>query len=114
MFDCLSRGEGVAVHPEAGGFETLIQPPRGAGRVLACLERRKVPVIPVGVYEEDGHLQINFGQPMAPNSFQRLGDTEAADVAMLEICKLIPERTRGVYAERYAEIERGALAEHAG
>lgn len=103
IFDTLDRGECIAVHPEAGGFETLIQPPRGAGRVLACFDRRHVPIVPVGVYEENGHLTIRFGQPLAPGSFLGLSDQDAADTAMLAIAELVPERTRGVYTERFAK-----------
>jgi len=105
IFNALDRGECIAVHPEAGGFETLIQPPRGAGRVLACFDRRHVPVVPVGVFEENGHLTIRFGAPLAPGAFLGLSDVDAADTAMLAICSLVPERTRGVYAKRYAAVQ---------
>ncbi len=104
IFNALDRDECIAVHPEAGGFETLIQPPRGAGRVLACFDRRHVPVVPVGVFEKDGHMTIRFGAPLAAGTFLGLSDVDAADIAMLAICALVPERTRGVYAERYAAL----------
>lgn len=102
IFHALDRGECIAVHPEAGGFETLITPPPGAGRVLACFDRRHVPLVPVGVYEADGQLNIRFGEPLAAGTFLGLNDRDAAEKAMLAICSLVPERTRGVYAERYA------------
>ncbi|MGC4192681.1 MAG: 1-acyl-sn-glycerol-3-phosphate acyltransferase [Thermomicrobiales bacterium] len=108
IFDALKQGDCVALHPEAGGFETLIQPPRGAGRVVACLDRRKVPVIPVGVYEEDDHLVVNIGKPFARGAFDGLNDRQSADKAMLTIAALVPERTRGVYTERFAALEEEA------
>ncbi|MGC4108312.1 MAG: hypothetical protein QM753_18480 [Thermomicrobiales bacterium] len=100
IFDVLKKGDCVALHPEAGGFETLIQPPRGAGRVIAVLDRRKIPLVPVGVYEEDDHLVINIGQPFEPGTFDGLNDRQSADKAMLTIAALVPEQTRGVYAGR--------------
>jgi len=105
IFDAFDRGEVVALHPEAGGFETLIQPPRGAGRVLACIERKNVAIVPVGVSEEHGRLRIRIGEVMPARSFAGKSDREAADTAMLTLCGLIPEETRGVYAERYAELQ---------
>jgi hypothetical protein len=77
--------------------------------VLACFDRRHVPIVPVGVYEEGGHLTIRFGEPLAPGAFLGLSDNDAADIAMLAIAGLVPERTRGVYTERYAAQERPAL-----
>ncbi|MGN6482796.1 MAG: hypothetical protein ACTHMX_00195 [Thermomicrobiales bacterium] len=109
IFDVLKQGDIVALHPEAGGFETLIQPPRGAGRVVACLDRRKVALIPVGVYEEDDRLHVNIGKPFARGAFDGLNDRQAADLTMLTIAALVPEATRGVYTERFAE-EQAALA----
>jgi hypothetical protein len=110
IFDALKNGDCVALHPEAGGFETLIQPPRGAGRVVACLDRRKVPLIPVGVYEEDDHLVINIGAPFAPGAFDGLNDRQSADTTMLTIAGLVPEHTRGVYADRYAALMADSTA----
>jgi hypothetical protein len=103
IFDYLRAGDCVALHPEAGGFETLIQPPAGAGRVVSCLDRRNVPLIPVGIYEEDDHLVINIGQQIQQGAFVGLDDRTAADQIMLCIAALVPAATRGVYADRYAE-----------
>lgn len=107
IFDALKAGDCVALHPEAGGFETLIQPPRGAGRVVAVLDRRKVPLIPVGVYEEDDHLVINIGAPFETGAFDGLNDRQSADKTLLTIAALVPEHTRGEYAERFAALEAG-------
>ena len=107
IFDYLKAGDCVAVHPEAGGFETLIQPPAGAGRVVSCLDRRNVTLIPVGIYEENDHLVVNFGAPIERGTFDGLDDRASADTIMLRIAALVPEETRGVFAERYAEqVER--------
>jgi hypothetical protein len=103
IFEYLRAGDCVAVHPEAGGFETLIQPPPGAGRVITCLDRRDVPLIPVGIYEENDRLVINIGRQIEQGTFIGLDDRTAADHIMLKIAALVPEETRGLYAERYAE-----------
>jgi hypothetical protein len=111
IFDVLKAGDCVAVHPEAGGFETLVQPPVGAGRVVSCLDRRNVPLIPVGIYEEDDHLVVNIGPAIEPGLLNGLDDRTSADTIMLRIAALVPEATRGVFADRYAEqVERERLA----
>jgi len=111
VFDALKKGDCVALHPEAGGFETLIQPPRGSGRVIGLLDRRKVPLVPVGVYEENDRLVVNIGKPFAPGTFAALTDVQSADTVMLAIAGLVPERTRGDYAERYAALQAAEASE---
>lgn len=106
IFKNLERGACVAVHPEAGGFETLITPPPGAGRVLAAVERQGVTMIPVGVFEENDHLVINIGKPFAANSFNRKSDADAAATAMRTIAELVPMRNRGVWTEQDSSDER--------
>lgn len=115
IFDYLKAGDCVALHPEAGGFETLIQPPAGAGRVVSCFDRRNVPLIPVGIHEDNDRLVITIGQAIEPGTFAGLDDHASADLAMLRIAALVPERTRGVFADRYreqVERERFAWREH--
>jgi len=94
-------GQVVAFHPEAGGFETLITPPKGMGRVLALLDRHRITLIPAGVFEADGRINVRFGPAIEPGSLQLLGDCEAAEKVMLRIAGLVPERTRGVFTDRY-------------
>ena len=92
------RGHVVALHPEAGGFETLIAPPRGMGRVLGAIDRRKIPLIPTGVFEQDGRLTVHFGAPLPTGLIARMDDAKAAQTAMLAIARLVPPANRGVYA----------------
>lgn len=96
----LDQGECIAFHPEAGGFEELIVPPAGAGRLLAAINRRGVTMIPVGVFEEDDRLVINIGTPFASGDFQDKSDEDAAAVAMHAIADLVPAHTRGAFAHR--------------
>lgn len=95
-------GQVVAFHPEAGGFETLITPPKGIGRVLSVLDRRGIPLIPTGVYEADGQIHVSFGTAMPVGSLAHLDDVAAAEHVMLRIAQLVPEETRGVFADRAA------------
>lgn len=96
-------GQIVALHPEAGGFETMITPPKGMGRVLAAIDRQRVPMIPAGVCEVDGRFRIRFGAPIEPGSLCRMTDADASRSVMLRIAELVPEATRGEYAEAYRE-----------
>lgn len=93
-------GQVVAFHPEAGGFETMITPPKGMGRVLTAVDRQHVPLIPAGVFEDDSGFQVRFGKAIDPGSLQDLSDDEATNTVMLRIAALVPERTRGVYANK--------------
>ncbi len=98
-------GQVVAFHPEAGGFETMITPPKGMGRVLAALDHQHIQMIPTGVYEESGRFQVRFGKAIDHGSLQGLSDTEATNKVMLHIAALVPERTRGDFAEQYRELK---------
>jgi 1-acyl-sn-glycerol-3-phosphate acyltransferase len=91
-------GQVVAFHPEAGGFETLTTPPPGAGRLLTALDRRAIPLIPTGVFEADGRLQVRFGPAIPAGSLQELCDTDAAAQVMGAIACLIPAHLWGVFA----------------
>lgn len=97
MLRALDKGQVVAVHPEAGGFETMIEPKPGAGRVLSAFDRRKVPIIPVGVFEQDGRLTVRFGPQMKTGSLARLDDAAAGLLAMRTIAALVPPANRGCY-----------------
>jgi hypothetical protein len=104
VFRALSdpAGQVVAFHPEAGGFESLITPPKGIGRVLSVLDRKNIPLIPTGVYEAGGRIHVSFGSAIPAGSLVALGDTEAAKQVMIRIAQLVPEQTRGVFAAEAA------------
>ena len=107
LFRALSdqAGQIVAFHPEAGGFETMIEPPKGMGRVLAMLDRRDILMVPAGVFESDGRITVRFGPVIQPGSLRTLGDHEAAERVMLRIASLVNKETRGVYAEVAVDLE---------
>jgi 1-acyl-sn-glycerol-3-phosphate acyltransferase len=105
-------GQTIALHPEAGGFETMIDPPPGMGRLLAAVDCRGVPCIPVGVFEHNGRITVRFGSALPRGSLEALDDREAASVVLRAIACLVPPDVRGVWAPRLAaaESERFAAA----
>ena len=101
----------IAFFPEGIGTGTLIRPPEGVGVLLLGLAQRGVPVVPVGLYEEEGALVAKFGPPV---SFQiRDGDERdqarwARDQAMMAIGRLLPPHMWGYYAlDLQRAMERG-------
>ena len=91
--------QAVGLHAEAGGFETLIEPPLGIGRVLALIDRQGIPCIPVGVFEQDKRLHVRFGAALPAGEVARLPEREAAHAVMRAIARLLPPANRGVFAD---------------
>jgi hypothetical protein len=102
----------VALHPEAGGFETMIRPPRGSGRVLAALDRRHIPCIPAGVFECNGRLMVRFGAPLPQGLLADLDDAQAAEQIMYAIAGLVPAGVGGVFADDATAITAAAQPAH--
>jgi hypothetical protein len=92
-------GQVVALHPEAGGTQALIRPPNGMGRFLTLLNRRGVPLVPVGAFEEGKRFHVTFGPALTHGALDGLGDAQSAERAMRVIAALLPARSRGVYAD---------------
>jgi hypothetical protein len=93
----------VALAPEGRDFpgEVLGELPVGSGKFLLELDRRLGKTIPVGIFEEDGALNLHFGQPFelcsiikpdSPDSGQ-----EAANLVMSHLAALLPEKFAGKY-----------------
>ncbi len=97
----------VGMTPEGGGPGVLRAPPAGSGLLLLSLSRRGAPLLPVGVYEDDGGaLTIRFG-PAFHLSPQPAGSGEAEDrlaieAVMTAIARLLPEKWQGEYREAVA------------
>lgn len=79
----------------------LARPPEGAGRFLASLAERGLPVLPVAGWESDGALHIHFGATYILNVASGLTtaakDSAARDMVMGRIAALLPAHLRGVY-----------------
>jgi hypothetical protein len=93
----------VALAPEGqdipGG--ALGELPPGAGKFMLELNRRLGCIHPVGIYEEDGALRINFGPPFNLGSIINSGsgklDEKAGRIVMERIAALLPDRLAGPY-----------------
>ncbi len=93
---------GVSPEGNTGKNLGLCQPPRGAGLLLMLLTHDTIPILPVGIFEDDEQIiNVNFGKPFHIAVPHRLSktqrDREAARQVMVQIGKLLPERMWGVY-----------------
>jgi 1-acyl-sn-glycerol-3-phosphate acyltransferase len=122
--DRLRRGIPLGMYPEGGRSPTgaLIEGKSGAG-LLAL--KTGAPILPVAITgserlpfngakgraqhqqapKDPGHkgVRIVYGQPFhVPREFdgQKVSATEATEIIMLEIARLLPEDYRGVYTDR--------------
>jgi 1-acyl-sn-glycerol-3-phosphate acyltransferase len=93
----------VALAPEGRDFPggVLGELPPGAGKFTLELNRRLGSIHPVGIYEEDGSLRINFGPPFDLGSIINSGsnslDEKAGWIVMEHIAALLPDRMAGPY-----------------
>ncbi|MBM3127076.1 MAG: hypothetical protein FJ009_00390 [Chloroflexi bacterium] len=104
----LTRGDnpelvGIAPEGHTGAGFALRQPPRGAGLFLLLLTRDHIPILPAGIFEDDGVLTVNFGAPFllrVPRDLARdERDAGAARQVMVALGALLPERMWGAYRE---------------
>jgi hypothetical protein len=101
----------VRQHPQAilglapeGGDQPgglLNWPPTGAGRFISLLAGSGSRIVPVGAYEEDGILCLNFGEAYALQVPERLSADEkdhiVAEIIMRAIARRLPPRLRGKF-----------------
>ncbi len=109
----LTRGDqpqlvGLAPEGHTGDNLSLCKPPAGAGLFLLMLTHDRIPVLPVGIYEDDDRaLTVRFGAPFqlcVPHQIPRPErDAHAARQAMVQIGKLLPEKMWGAYRAEIAE-----------
>lgn len=102
----MTRGESpalLAIAPEgrSGLNGALCEPPRGAGIFLLWLTHEQIPLLPLGIYQEDATLGLQFGAPfLLPDSRARdrlERDRAAVTAVMRAIAKLLPGALRGKY-----------------
>jgi 1-acyl-sn-glycerol-3-phosphate acyltransferase len=67
-------------------------PPKGAGSFIALLVRAGLPVLPVGVTEDDGRLRVSFGPAFRPEIPARRTerDSAVAQQVMATIARQLP------------------------
>jgi hypothetical protein len=101
----LLRPVGLTPEGAEGGGRELGQAWPSSGRVLAWLSRGEVPIIPVGVFEDEtGRLTARFGAPFLlewpGNVASRLERKRLADRVMTAIAACLPPELRGPYDGR--------------
>ena len=90
---------------DEGTASGLIEPVPGSGRALAAISGLGIPLVPAAVWEEDGRLQVRFGQAFAlASNADDLADKGQervyAEKIMLALAGLLPPALRGRYAAR--------------
>jgi len=105
----------IGLSPEGNTGENLglCQPPRGAGLMLWLLARDTIPLLPVGIFEDDDQiLTVNFGVPftlqVSPQLSKLARDVESARQVMIRIGMLLPERMWGVYRHEIQSARRSS------
>jgi hypothetical protein len=95
--------EPIGLMPEAGGSGILREPLEGSGLFLQALSERGLPLVPTGVWEEDGTLIVSFGGPfalsVAKEGPRQEQDRQAREQVMVAVGRLLPPAYRGYYSE---------------
>jgi hypothetical protein len=76
-------------------------PPDGTGKLINHVYKDLKRILPVGVYEEDGKLFLNFGSVFGldANRSQLNDDRQISLLIMKKIAALLPVRLRGQFSE---------------
>jgi len=93
----------IALAPEGrdhpGGI--LGTPPPGVGRFIARLMKYCKVIVPVGIYEDDGHFCLRFGRELSlelnEKGSRETLETRISQSVMDAIALQLPERLRGAY-----------------
>jgi len=90
---------------DEGGTAELIDALPGSGRALAALSARHVPIVPTAVWDEDGRLYANFGEPFSLQippleKTREAVDTLTRQTVMEHIAALLPPALRGKYGRQ--------------
>jgi hypothetical protein len=90
------EGGMIGLAPEGRDFaQGLGQPPEGAGEFIALLVRAGLPVLPAGVTEKEGRLQVSFGELFVPDipSDRAERDRAVTQQVMTAIAQQLPQNT---------------------
>ncbi len=109
------RGDPIGLYPEGVGHEVLIEAMPGTGLFLNSLSRRGIPLLPCGVYEEEGVLTARFGPPFFVDLPQTTAKEErdrlAREQVMARIGRLLPQPMWGPYTLAIEQLlARGPVA----
>jgi hypothetical protein len=93
----------IGMAPEGGDQPggILGKLPNGVGRFMHLISRSCPDIIPVGVWKEEGCINLKFGSPyqlnIAPGLLADECDRLVGDIVMRHIAVLLPERLCGEY-----------------
>jgi hypothetical protein len=93
----------ICLAPEGGDMPggSLAMPPTGSGRFMAHLAEKGLKIIPVGIWEGDGCLCVNFGPRFELSILTKIAAEErdqlAAKIVMKRIALLLPSYLRGEF-----------------
>ncbi len=109
------QGEPIGMYPEGVGREVLIEAMPGTGLFLTSLNRRGIPTLPCGIYEEEGVLTARFGPPffvdLPETAAKGERDRLAREQVMAGIGCLLPQPMWGPYTLAVEELlARGPVA----
>lgn len=120
----LTRGDhpavvGLAPEGNSGPNGALKRPASGTGLFLILLTHEKIPMLPIGWFEDqDGALTIQFGAPFQLR-LQRMKDRHerdrlAATEVMIAIGRLLPEGLWGEFKEEIGRVAGGGESKEEG
>jgi hypothetical protein len=102
----------IALMPEGdeAGTSGLIEALPGTGRALQALSKMGLPIVPAGVWEENGQLHACLGPPFSlaevPLDVSSEGlDAWARDTVMRRIAALLPSVLQGKFRSEYGPLE---------
>jgi 1-acyl-sn-glycerol-3-phosphate acyltransferase len=93
----------IGLAPEGGDSQTgtLEMPAPGSGRFLLHLAQSGLVIHPLGIYEANGVLHLNFGKSVDLKSLSNISAEErdrwGSQVVMQALAELLPDHLRGVY-----------------
>jgi len=104
--------EPIALFPEGVGKGQLVEPQPGSGAFLLSLCQRGIPILPAGIFEEEGALTVRFGPPftiqISEETPKEERDRLARQQMMVAIGRLLPRPLWGVYTLHIEEaLSRG-------
>ncbi len=91
---------GLAPEGRDSAIGGLIPPPLGVGRFACQLAKRRMRLLPTGVFEAGGSLCLQIGSPMNLPEIEGTPaerDQKMSDVLMHAIARCVPEHMRGAY-----------------
>lgn len=99
--------EPIGLFPEGVGKGELIELQPGTGAFLWSLSQRGIPILPAGLFEEEGALSVRFGPPflirISEETPKEERDRLARQQVMVAIGRLLPRPLWGAYTLQIEE-----------